>query len=466
MSPVSKKKKKARKDGTVMVRPTRKEFGNLVEMIQGEFPAPLYKHFFGPFNGTKDFPSRPKLPDPPEGVFEHTSHEYEPITDGGIVELADGRLMMASGSGLNESVGRTTYRFSKNGGATWSKAKAVRFGMGIGGMIRLQSGALAVYGRKSKNSPNIYYFSTSKDDGRTWATPKLLPTHTDFHPLFHSLIQLRSGRLLLAGYCAGGELKCDPPDLKRLTASGKGWWRGVLMNKEGHRSPGLGVCKTYYSDDQGKTWHGCAGGMFGWFNEHGIPDGTGGVTGVCEPTVAETVDGRLLMLCRSRRGRLVQCYSYDEGEHWQSMQPSELSSSQAPAMLVSLPETGDLLCVWNQVSGREIRRGCQRCRLSSAISKDSGRNWCHFKTIESSEGMEEVDRIAPEFPIPGLVRGNTELEQFADAYRTVDYPNMDVVGDKVILRHSRQWPIMCGKGRAEITGEGVLRVYPIGWFYE
>ena len=459
--------KTAKKKVAKKVPSIRKEFGGLVELIQGDFPAPFYEKFFGPFNGRKDSPSRPDLPPPPEGVIEHTSAEYEPITDGGIVELADATLMLAQGNGLTESVGRTTCRISKDSGATWTKAKAFRCGMGVAGTIRLQSGSLAIYGKKSKRGENNYYFSSSKDDGRTWSAPVHISAG-DFRPMFHSMIQLASGRLLLAGYCSGAELNCAPEDLQRLTSSGWGWWRGARLVTEGHRTPGsMGICKTYYSDDEGRSWQGCKGGMFGWFNERGVPDGTGGLTAVYEPTVAETKDGRLLMFARCKRGRLVQCYSLDAGETWLSMQPSDLSSSQSPPMLVRIPQTGDLLCVWNQVSGAEIRCGRHRCRLSSAISKDSGQSWGHFKTIEACEGMAEVDRIVPEFPIPGIIRGNPGLGPLPDGYANFDYANLDFVGEKVFLRYSRGWPILVENGKsAEMTGEGVMRIYPLNWFYE
>jgi len=63
---------------------------------------------------------------------------------------------------------------------------------------------------------------------------------------------------------------------------------------------------------------------------------------------------RLIMICRSKTGRLVQTYSNDGGVNWNSAYPMELASSQSPAALVSLPMSGDLLCIWNQVSSEEM----------------------------------------------------------------------------------------------------------------
>ena len=170
---------------------------------------------------------------------------------------------------------------------------------------------------------------------------------------------------------------------------------------------------------------------------------------------------------------------------WYSVQPTELSSSQSPPLLIRVPETGDLLCVWNQVSAEEIRRGFLRGRLSAAISTDSGMTWRHFRTLELQEGMDEVDRIAPEFPIPRRLVARPGVGQLPDGFAMFTYPNVDIIRDKVFVRYSRMWPhtisgrpdskrdpnlpLMWPKyeeREAEMTGESVLRIYPLGWFYQ
>ena len=172
------------------------------------------------------------------------------------------------------------------------------------------------------------------------------------------------------------------------------------------------------------------------------------------------------------------------------MQPTELASSQSPPLLIRIPSTGDLLCVWNQASGEEIRRGYLRGRLSSAISRDNGMTWEHFKTIERHEGLDKADRITPEFPIPGIARGRFGLGQLIDGLAKFTYPNVDIIGETVFLRYSRSWPrtrdpreedtapdrhppMMWSRTagfyenrRAEMTGEAVMRRYPLAWFYE
>jgi len=66
------------------------------------------------------------------------------------------------------------------------------------------------------------------------------------------------------------------------------------------------------------------------------------------------------------------------------------------------------------------------------------------------------------------------------------YSNIDIVGDKIFLRYLRMWPqLKTGddavapssqlpttvrpqdiKAGAEMKGEGVLRIYPVEWFYK
>lgn len=405
--------------------------------------------------------------------------------DGGIVALKDKSLMLAQGGGIHEQSAKNPhYMISKDKGQTWTTPQQLNSLIGVGGMIRLKSGALGIYGRKNTAhaSGGSYYFSRSSDDGKTWSPPKLISDYPGYRPMHHSLIQLKSGRLLLSGYWEG--LNAKPPDVERYQRTGWGFWRGKILFMEGHRGVEMGICVTFYSDDQGETWNRSTGGVFGWFDRYGVPNGADGIIDLYEPTSAETKDGRVLMFSRSKTGRLVQCYSLDEGKTWYSAQPTELSSSQSPPLLIKVPKTGDLLCVWNQISAEEIRRGFMRGRLSVAHSQDNGLTWQNFKTIELQEGMEEVERILPEFPIVRRLVGRPGLGQLPQAFAMFTYPNVDIVGDRVFIRYARMWPtlrtgttmrrdpsvpIMWPKYQereAEMKSEGVLRIYPLEWFYK
>jgi hypothetical protein len=375
------------------------------------------------------------------------------------------------------------FRISTNHGKTWSNPEALNIDIGIGGMICLRSGALAVYGRKesSNQNSNAFYFSKSTNDGKTWTSPSLISDYPSFRPMFHSMIQLAAGRLLLVGYWEG--LNAEPPDAQRYTNTGWGLWKGKTLFFEGHRGVEMGIGMVYFSDDEGRTWTQAPGGLFGWFDQRGVPNGEGGILDIYEPTLAETRDGRVLFFARSKVGRLVQSYSLDGGRTWYSVLPTELSSSQSPPLLIQIPKTGDLLCVWNQVSPEEINRGFLRGRLSAAISTDSGMTWRNFKTLELQEGMEDIDRIIPEYPIPRVTRGRPGLGMLPDGLAMFSYPNVDIIGDQVFIRYCRMWPVdrsVAGEEEsgsmprmwptyeergAEMTSEGVMRIYPLDFFY-
>ncbi len=379
---------------------------------------------------------------------------------GGIVELGNGTWMLAQENSCQVSVDR---------GATWGQALPLAAEIPAEGLIRLQSGRLAMYGSKN----DAHYFTSSADEGKTWSKPVLITQRrVSFRPMFHSMIQHSSGRLLICGYCSGpngweyldGTMVSVHPDLQYRDVMAYGLWHGQRIAIEGHgHAPEMGMSLIYRSDDEGRTWTKHPGGLMGWFDFNGIVNGHCGQTACFEPTMAETQDGSILLIARSTVGRLVQSYSTDAGEHWHAVRPAELSSSESPAIMVTLPEGRDLLIVWNQVSREEIRRGYRRGRLASAVSRDSGHSWEGFKTLELSAGLEDVARIQPEYPLQ-MVRARDWVGPLPDGWAYFHYANLDVVGDEVILRYLRGSPLLGTAEQNLQKQESVMRVYPLGWF--
>jgi len=398
--------------------------------------------------------------------------------DGGIIRLKNGALLLAQGGDCSWSGPQVIARWSHDDGRTWESPMPFPTPIGVGGMIRLQSGALAIYGKTlgTDAKPWDYFTSQSMDEGRSWTDPSLICDYPNFTPLFHSMIQLSSGRLLFAGYWegfdaweavdggAGGVLSVHP-ECQYADVCAYGTWHGQRYPVEGHaHAPEMGMTLVYRSDDEGATWQKHPGGLMGWFDFEGVVNGYCGQIGCYEPTLAETRDGHVLLLMRSPVGRLVQSISTDGGEHWTTVKPSDLPSSESPGVLVTLPETRDLLLIWNQVSREEIRRGFRRGRLSSAISRNGGHCWERFKTLELSEGLEDLERIPPQYPLQ-MVRARNDVGPLPDGFAFFHYPNVDIVGDHVILRYSRGTPLLGVAEQNLHRDETVLRVYPLEWFY-
>ena len=375
---------------------------------------------------------------PPEGVIEVVGKLGRGWS---LVELKDGSLLGVSGS---------NYRTSTDDGVTWSKSQPLSAGIGGSGgsIMRLKSGALAIYNRK--------YIWRSIDEGKIWddgSTINILGW-----PYYGTLIQLTNGRLIYPN-------------------------RAVFVGEHpetpgGHTyKPEIDIGSISYSDDEGKTWNLCKGHLMGWFDHEGVVNGLGGVTPFDEPSAAETNDGRVLCFGRSTVGRIVETYSRDAGANWSAVRPTKLMASYSPPRLVRIPKTGDLMCVWNQTSRAETRRGFRRSRLSVAISEDSGRSWKNFKTLEVSAGMEDVDRIAPEFSIQHVGGGWGDVDVL-EGFSWFRYMNVCFAKNKVYIMYVRQW--LEGVGKLDLrvqedaqvartarkkTGEQVLRIYPLEYFY-
>ena len=372
-----------------------------------------------------------------------------------VVELKDGSLLANNG------------QLSSDGGKSWSELRSFGEGIEGAGLLRLKSGRLALTGS------TIHF---SEDEGKTWGQsseviPKLVAKdgHTLFqgHSLADTIIQLSSGRLLYTPYFG---VKGTHAELEYEAVSSYGTWREHRRQIEGHgHYPEMGFTFVPYSDDEGKSWRVSdshfAYALMGWFDEEGYPNGYGNVTAFEEVTAAETNDGRVLLFGRCTVGRILYSYSTDDGLGWSAVLPTELANSNSPARLRRIPKTGDLMCVWNQVSREEIRRGYRRGRLSVAISKDSGASWGHFKTLELSQGLEDVDRIPPEVPLK-MVRGRDNVGQLPEYWSFFHYANICFAKDKVYLIYPRGGPHLGIAEQNLNKQEYVLRICPLEWFYE
>ena len=372
-----------------------------------------------------------------------------------LVALKDGTLLATRGRG---------YRTSGDEGLTWSETHPWPGGVSGQGLLRLKSGALVLYDAKE--------LRISQDEGRSWGAAR--PIQLMGSPYYATMIQLESGRLLYPNRVTYSNT--DQPDLSRKATDTFGIWRGLRRQLAGHyHHPEIDVASVSYSDDEGQTWTRCRGSLMGWFDEQGIPNGYGGLSACDEPSVAETENGRVLFLARSTVGRVVQTFSRDGGVTWTAVKPSALAGSYSPPRLVRIPQTGDLMCVWNQVSREEIRRGYRRGRLSVAISQDSGASWKNFRTLEVSAGLEDVARTPEEHPIKPVI-GLHEVGQIPNDFAVFRYPNVGFSGGRVYIMYAREWfelekdqsPNFEGSEPHRIIQgrQQVLRIYPLEYFYQ
>ena len=305
---------------------------------------------------------------------------------------------------------------------------------------------------------------TSADEGKTWQPGGRINPFKLGWKLDGVTIQLQSerykGRIVIPFYLG---MYPNHPD---YTTTGRGGYvirkgKKILLETHTHipEMSGSFVC---YSDDEGKTWRSCVndnarGFMMGYFN-----DGHMGHLTCEEPVVAELKDGRLLCLMRSTCGRILKSYSEDGGEHWMKVQATDLAMSNSPCMLKRLPETGDLVLVWNQMSAAEIRKGYRRGRLTIAISRDDGQTWINRRNLEVSPGCDpNVTHVEPP-PLEAMVRGPSGpdeiMSEIPDGFTHYHYSTVFLSEDKIFINYSVS-PV---EGR----GESRWRVFPVSWLYE
>ena len=129
-----------------------------------------------------------------------------------------------------------------------------------------------------------------------------------------------------------------------------------------------------------------------------------------------------------------------------------------------------MVCVWNQVSMREIQMGGRRCRLSSAVSQDDGRTWGHFKTIEVGGVDRNVTWVRAAIE-PAFVRSFDEVGDMPEDWGMFGYANLNFAHEKAFLEYDYRVGATAKKGSndqwgmAWKTSARQRRILPIDWFY-
>lgn len=287
-------------------------------------------------------------------------------SEGAFAALADGRLLFAyshftGGEGRDDSPSHVASRLSSDGGVTWTDRDEILVpNVALNTMsvsfLRLQDGRLALgyllrLEREARQQELQYVLRCSSDEGQTWGDPILCTTPPSYYVINNDrLVQLSSGRIVIPA-----------ADHKHF---------------DGHNI-GSGDCVCFLSDDAGQSWR---PGAFVPQPDPAQP------LSFEEPLVVELTDGRLLMLIRNGTGRQYQSHSADGGESWSVAEPTELLSPVSPASCKRIPSTGDLLVVYNDLTGVTGEALHHRTPLVTRVSQDEGRTWIKPKVLEDDPG--------------------------------------------------------------------------------
>ena len=282
-------------------------------------------------------------------------------SEGDFIRLKDGRLMFAytrfSGGGGDHDRASIVARVSSDDGRTWA-AEDVEIVANEGGwnvmsvsLLRLQNGTVALfYIRKNSLSDCRPCMRISTDEGQTWSEPTVCITDEVGYYVLNNdrAVQLKSGRLVL------------PVALHNKSSYPKPDWSGHIM--------------CYLSDNNGKSWRRSKSVMT-------ATDKAGKRLIAQEPGVVELKDGRLMMFVRSNAGSQLISFSDDSAETWSPLAASNIISPVSPASIERIPNTGDLILVWNNHENVAPEYVNKRTPFNVAISKDEGKTWQRTKTL-------------------------------------------------------------------------------------
>ncbi len=114
---------------------------------------------------------------------------------------------------------------------------------------------------------------------------------------------------------------------------------------------------------------------------------------VIQGTLAEEPAGRLLMLMRTRLGRVWETESHDGGRMWARVRPTTLRNPNSGIDMLRLPDGRLWLCYNDTDRGRDPMEWHLRYPLCLAESTDAGRSWRNILTLEPGPGEHSYPAI-------------------------------------------------------------------------
>jgi sucrose-6-phosphate hydrolase SacC (GH32 family) len=278
--------------------------------------------------------------------------EYPRFSEGDVVTLADGRLLLAVGrkEGAGDfAAGTIIGLFSSDDGLTWNDVPHVIRApwddvvdvMSVS-FARTRRGLHLFFlgrGRKATSDTRVYQMISS-DEGKTWGEPVRISAREGYHVVNNArVLRTAKGRLIVSAAWV-------PEDI------GKMYQQQRIF--------------CYLSDDDGVTWR-----------ESGevVLEGKA----LMEPGVAECADGSIYMTIRTGLGHLYEARSRDGGETWGDFRATVLAAPAAPSTVVREPGGDGLWMFWcdNAKGGWKGRN-----RIMFAASGDHGRTWGASRFVE------------------------------------------------------------------------------------
>ncbi len=314
-----------------------------------------------------------------EIIMDMPPHTGNPRnSEGAFINTKDGKILFiysrfTGDSHSDDASANLAARFSEDKGETWSDEKTIitreeeqALNIMSVSLMRMQNGDIGLFYiiRKEANNARLY-LRRSKDEGASWTKPQVCIPPAGYYVVNNDrIVRLSSGRILI------------PSAFHR-----NGY--DTLRRNPGVRFDSCGEVIFFISDDDGNNWREgtckCVLPYNAYFR-----------SGLQEPGVIELKNGVLWAWARTDLGCQYEMFSLDMGETWTTAQPSQFTSPCSPLSMKRIPDTGNLLAVWNPIPNYNGRRenspiqwNCGRTPLTMSISKDDGKTWGNIIDIEN-----------------------------------------------------------------------------------
>ncbi len=263
--------------------------------------------------------------------------------------------------GNDEGLSRIATRVSRDEGRSWNEHRV---------LVERPPDAINVYNpsflEKSDGELLLFYHTYEnlvwkepiissgfllrcQDEGKSFSGPEPLWKSEQYASCHNTFLELSSGRLV------------KPLSIVPV-------WGGEGAN---HKATCL------LSDDGGRVWRRSRTVLE-------LP-----LRGLMEGHPVQTRSGRLLMAFRTQLGSIFISESNDEGETWSKPQTSGLRAPESHPVLAVIPDSGDLLMVWNHsFYDPAYDHFGKRNPLSCAVSRDEGFSWGPVQDLVTGEDME------------------------------------------------------------------------------
>lgn len=270
-------------------------------------------------------------------------------------------------------------------------------------IVETSSGLVAAwFGGTAEKNPDVGIWVSRREKG-AWTAPTevangVQPDGTR-HPTWNPvLFQPKRGPLRLY-YKVGPSPRDWWGEMKSSTDRGKSWSApvrlaggilGPIKNKPVQLRNGKIVSPSSTEND-GWRIHVEQSKDSGesWLKVGPLNDGV--EFGAIQPTVLVWPKARLQMLCRSRQGKIVDCWSEDGGETWSPLRTTDLPNPNSGIDAVMLKD-GRAVLIYNNTA-----RG--RTPIDVAVSLD-GKSWKHALSLEAEPG---------EYSYPAVIQASDGL---------------------------------------------------------